>query len=76
VASARSRSCSKACGALDVGGYFQPLRAMLDKAVTEGFMKAEHRDMLVLRDEPRQLLDALSAWEPPRVAKWIDQPGS
>jgi uncharacterized protein (TIGR00730 family) len=66
----------KACGALDVGGYFQPLRAMLDKAVTEGFMKAEHRDMLVLRDEPRQLLDALSAWEPPRVAKWIDQPGS
>jgi len=66
----------KACGALNVQGYYEPLRAMLDKAVAEGFMKAEHRDMLVLREDPRSLLDALEAWQPPAVDKWIGQPGS
>jgi uncharacterized protein (TIGR00730 family) len=66
----------KACGALNVQGYYEPLKAMLDKAVAEGFMKAEHRDMLVLREDPRSLLDALEAWQPPAVDKWIGQPGS
>lgn len=66
----------KACGALNVQGYYEPLRAMLDKAVAEGFMKREHRDMLVLRADPHELLDAIEAWEPPHVEKWIGQPGS
>lgn len=66
----------KACGALNVLGYYEPLRSMLDKAVAEGFMKAEHRDMLVLDADPSKLLDALEAWQPPRVDKWIGQPGS
>lgn len=66
----------KACGTLNVAGYYDPLRAMLDRAVVEGFMKAEHRDMLVVHAEPALLLDALAAWQPPRVDKWIGQPGS
>lgn len=66
----------KACGALNVLGYYEPLRSMLDKAVAEGFMKAEHRDMLVLDADPHELLDALEAWQAPRVEKWIGQPGS
>lgn len=66
----------KPCGALNVLGYYEPLRAMLDKAVAEGFMKPEHRDMLVMRENPRELLDAIEAWQPPAVDKWIGQPGS
>jgi hypothetical protein len=67
---------TKACGALNVRGYFAPLRAMLDQAVAEGFMRAEHRDMVVIEAEPARLLDALAAWQAPTVDKWIGQPGS
>jgi uncharacterized protein (TIGR00730 family) len=67
---------TKACGVLDVRGYFEPLRAMLERAVDEGFMKAEHRDMVVVESDPARLLDALAAWQAPVVDKWIGQPGS
>jgi len=47
---------------------------MLNLAVQEGFMKAEHRDMLVLDAQPGELLDRLTTWKAPNVTKWIDQP--
>lgn len=67
---------AKPCGALNVQGFYEPLRAMLSQATTEGFMKAEHRDMLALQPDPEHLLDALASWQAPTVTKWIGQPGS
>lgn len=67
---------AKACAALNVRGFYDPLRALLERATDQGFLKAEHRDMLVLEADPSRLLDALAAWVPPSVTKWIDQPGS
>lgn len=66
----------KACGMLNTRGFYEPLRAMLATATEEGFMKPEHRDMLVVRAEPNALLDALADWRAPTVTKWIGQPGS
>ena len=66
----------KACGALNVRGFYEPLRDMLERATQEGFLKPEHRDMLVLDGNPSRLLDALQAWHAPTVTKWIGQPGS
>lgn len=66
----------KPCGVLNVRGFYDPLRAMLDRAVAEGFMKAEHRDMLVSAELPEVLLDGLATWRAPVVDKWIGQPGS
>lgn len=67
---------NKACGALNVLGFYDPLRALLVRAGEEGFLKNEHRDMLVLEPDPGRLLDALTNWLPPTVTKWIGQPGS
>lgn len=66
----------KACGALDVRGFYRPLRTLLQTATNEGFLKPEHPDMLVIEADPTLLLDALAAWTPPTVTKWIAQPGS
>ena len=66
----------KACGALNVRDFYDPMRAMLERAAQEGFLKPEHRDMVVLEAEPAALLDALVAWQAPTVTKWIAQPGS
>lgn len=66
----------KPCAALDVRGFYRPLRALLETATDEGFLKPEHRDMLVIEADPARLLDALVGWTPPIVSKWIGQPGS
>jgi uncharacterized protein (TIGR00730 family) len=66
----------KPCAALNVRGFYAPLQAMLDKAVDEGFLKPQHRDMILVESAPVALLDALTVWQAPNVDKWIGQPGS
>src|SRR6202035_945330 len=64
---------AKPCGILDVAGFFAPLRALLDGAVTAGFVHPAHRDMVLVHDDPALLLDRLAAWTPVTVNKWLDR---
>jgi uncharacterized protein (TIGR00730 family) len=61
----------KPCGVLNVLGYFDHLRALLDHAVREGFVRAEHRELLVSAANPAELLDALAAYQPHYHGKWL-----
>ena len=63
----------KPCALLDVNGYFAGLRAFLELATREGFVREEHRALLLVASEPEELLDRLVAWSPPAVARWIDR---
>jgi len=63
----------KPCGILDVDGFFAPLVDLIDTAVRQRFVRAEHRDMVVISTEPGDLIDGLAAWEPVRVDKWLDR---
>ncbi|WP_156761618.1 TIGR00730 family Rossman fold protein [Microbacterium karelineae] len=58
----------------DVGGFWDPMLAMLDRIVQEGFISEQFRDALIVVSDPRQLLDELRSWEAP-VPKW-SQPAS
>ncbi len=49
----------KPCAVLDVGGYYQPLLALLDHAVAEGFLGEAQRALLTATDDPHDLLPAL-----------------
>ena len=64
---------SKPCGVLDVKGYFDPLRAMLERATRERFMREQHRAIVIVESDPEALLDRLSSWKPSTVEKWLDQ---
>jgi uncharacterized protein (TIGR00730 family) len=64
---------AKPCGILDTAGFFAPLRAMIDGAVTAGFVHPAHRDMVIIDDDPARLLDRLAAWTPVTVSKWLDR---
>jgi hypothetical protein len=55
----------KRIGLLDSGGFFAPLLAMLDHAVNEGFVRAEHRALIEVSTDPVPLLDALARPLPP-----------
>jgi hypothetical protein len=64
---------SKPCGVIDVGGFFGPLRAQLDAMVAAGFLREQHRDMVIIDPDPAALLDRMAAWQPPAVPKWLDR---
>lgn len=64
---------AKPCALLDVAGYYAPLVAFFDHAVSEGFLRPQHREMLVVEQDADALLDRLTAWSPPTVRKWIDR---
>jgi len=66
---------AKPIGLLNVGGYFDPLLAMLDRAETEGFIFPEHRRSLLCASDPGALLDAMKNHEPPveAVKRWMRQ---
>jgi uncharacterized protein (TIGR00730 family) len=49
----------KPIGLLNVAGYFEGLMALVERAITEGFIKPEHRQLTVMADRPASLLDAL-----------------
>ncbi len=53
---------SKPVGLLDVGGYWQPLRALVEHAVGQGFIARASSDLLVWSGDPDVLLDGLAAW--------------
>ncbi|MCP4574127.1 MAG: TIGR00730 family Rossman fold protein [bacterium] len=62
---------AKPVGLLDVDGYYEHLLAFLDNAVAGGFMKQEHRDMVLVARDPADLLDQAAAWHAPTSAKWV-----
>ena len=63
----------KPCAIVNVRGYYTPLLHMLDHAVRERFLKAENRALVLARDTPSELLQALEEWRPIHVEKWLDR---
>lgn len=61
----------KPCGLLNVSGFYSPLAAFIDQAVSEGFIKPVHRAAIVVDDDPERLLNRLGTIELPVVPKWI-----
>jgi len=61
----------KGVACLNTEGFFNPVRALLDHTVKEGFMKVEHSQMLIFNEDPGALIDALEQWQAPVVSKLI-----
>jgi uncharacterized protein (TIGR00730 family) len=49
----------KPCGLLNVAGYYDPLVGLFDRAVTDGFIRAENRQIVVADSDPDTLIDRL-----------------
>jgi uncharacterized protein (TIGR00730 family) len=64
----------KACGLLNVSGFYDPLIALFDRAVTEGFVKPENRRIVVAHEDPGALLDEVGSVPALPDARWIGTP--
>lgn len=62
----------KPCGLLNVAGYYDAMLRFLDHAVAESFIRPQHRDMLVVEQDPVALLDRYAAYRAPVVSKWFE----
>jgi uncharacterized protein (TIGR00730 family) len=57
----------KPIGLLNVAGYFDALIMMFEHAITEGFIRAAHRQLTVVATQPAALLEALAQHTLPPV---------
>jgi uncharacterized protein (TIGR00730 family) len=62
---------SKPCGLINVDGYFDQLLSFFDGAVTKGFIKREHREMILVTDAPEDMLDLIESYRAPCTDKWV-----
>jgi uncharacterized protein (TIGR00730 family) len=62
---------TKPCALPNVRGFYDGLIAFLDKVVERGSMKDAHRSILIVAQQPMELIERLRAYEPPTVPKWI-----
>ncbi len=67
---------AKPVALLNVDGYYGRLIAFLDHSVDEGFLRPEHRAFVLTGTDPDALVEAMLAWQPPRVPKWLDARGA
>jgi len=59
-----------ACGLLNVAGYYDPLLAMADRAVAEGFLREENRRLVLMDEDAERLLDRMGSYVSPIGGRW------
>ncbi|MDP3538120.1 MAG: TIGR00730 family Rossman fold protein [Azonexus sp.] len=63
----------KPMGLLNVQGFYDPLLALFDHAVGEGFLRAQNRAMVLAETDIECLLDAMATYRPEPVSKWLKE---
>ena len=63
----------KPMGLLNVNGFYDPLLALFDKAVAEGFLRPQNRAMALADSEIGSLLARMKTHRPEPVSKWLKE---
>jgi len=61
---------AKPVGLLDASGYYGPLLGFLDSARDAGFLRPEHRALLLSDRDPAALVERLASWAPAHASRW------
>jgi uncharacterized protein (TIGR00730 family) len=64
----------KPCGILNVDGYFDLFMKFVDHSVAQGFVRAEHRALVLESCEPEELLAGFAKYKPVDLDKWLKKP--
>ncbi|HWL87696.1 MAG TPA: TIGR00730 family Rossman fold protein [Polyangiaceae bacterium] len=61
----------KPCAWLNVAGYYDALLAAIDRMASEGFLKPEHREMVLVDSDPERLVSSIVDYKPALApSKW------
>jgi len=62
----------KPIGLVNTLGFYDPLLAMIERMISDGFLPAGQKEWLVVDEDAGAVLDALARYAPaPEVSKWI-----
>jgi len=61
----------KPCAVLNVAGFYDGLLGFLDGVTRHGFVRENHRRMLLVANDPHHLIQLVRGYEPPKVPKWV-----
>ncbi|MEI7612874.1 MAG: TIGR00730 family Rossman fold protein [Betaproteobacteria bacterium] len=67
---------AKPIGLLNVNGFYDPLLALFDHAVGEGFLRPQNRAMALTDNDFERLLESMMAYRPEPVTKWLKDEAS
>ena len=63
----------KPVGVLNVAGFYNTLLSLLDHMVGQEFLRVENRRQVLQSTSVPNLLDAMSAYRPVRLEKWLNR---
>lgn len=61
----------KPCGFLNVEGYWDPVLALMNHMLKEGFISQEYHELALMDSDFHSLLDKLNAYTPSNKALWL-----
>lgn len=61
----------KPCAVLNIAGYYDGLLKLCDTAVSEGFLRPAHRQLILEDSNPEILLEKMRNLKPLPLEKWI-----
>ncbi len=61
----------KPFGLLDAAGFYAGLLEFFDHATREGFIRPQHRDLVLVEGDAEKLLRRLQNYQPPAEVKWV-----
>ena len=63
----------KPCAVLNVDGYFDGFLQFLDSAVAQGFLRGEHRALLMVSPHLNDLLEQMANYRSPIHEQWLTE---
>ena len=55
----------------NVNGYYDDIIRFISRAASEGFVRQEHANGLIIGDDPKRLLEQMEHFQPTDVKKWV-----
>lgn len=64
---------TKPCALMNVGGFYDPFIAMFDHSMNQGFIRPQHRALVLVESEIGKLYELMQNYRPPIIEKWLDK---
>jgi uncharacterized protein (TIGR00730 family) len=61
------------CGLLNVANFYDPLLAVFDHMTATGFVRKQHRELVLEETVPQNLIEAFVSFKPSITPKWINE---
>lgn len=66
---------NKPIGVLNINGYYDSLQAFVQSMVTNGFLREVDQELLIVRDNIDDLIEAMQAYQLPPIKNQVDELG-